>query len=192
MPIGWYKRHTNTLSAAEEVDSEPMASDKLKWLKKRYREAQDDLLDSPASKQVKFQTIFEDLQAEFPHKHLNFKTVSDIIKQAFPSSESVRQDKERARHIIGIECTDEESRSGLLKVELGKLRDENQKPHERVKALEHTISGKQQGISATHLTRELKSSNIPLQCDSSWARHHRTLRSVHNGCLTVRVPTICS
>ena len=75
--------------------------------------------------------------------------------------------KELDIYIIGIECTDEESTSGLLKVELGKLRDENQKLCERVKAPEHTISGMQQGISPTHLTRELKALTSP-----SNAIHH--------------------
>ena len=136
------------------MDRGPMAEgDELNWLKKRYREAQDDLI--PA---CKIPGHHQELQAEFPDRHLNCKTVSDIIKQAFPLSETARKGKKGATHIVGIEpleCTDEESSSHPLDIEKG-LRDKNQKLREYVRALEQTINGMQQGLSPTHLTQELK------------------------------------
>ena len=60
-----------------------MESDESKWLKSRYQEA---ATDGPAPKRVKFDSIKEEMLAEFPHKSLSALNIHRFIEESFPNS----------------------------------------------------------------------------------------------------------
>ena len=76
-----------------------MESDESKWLKSRYQEA---ATDGPAPKRVKFDSIKEEMLAEFPHKSLSALNIHRFIEESFPNSFAKRLGHSRHTHVFGI------------------------------------------------------------------------------------------
>ena len=72
-----------------------MESDESKWLKSRYQEA---ATDGPAPKRVKFDSIKEEMLAEFPHKSLSALNIHRFIEESFPNSFAKRLGHSRHTH----------------------------------------------------------------------------------------------
>ena len=79
-----------------------MESREAKWLKRKYREVE----YSDIGPSVKFSRIADDIKNNFPDKDYSSKTVSSIVREAFPNSESRKQRKDRNKFVFGIEVTD--------------------------------------------------------------------------------------
>lgn len=109
-----------------------MESDKVKYLKKRYRE-------SPSSeKKVKFSDIQEDLTSHFPTASWNARIVSETVRTAFPRSESKQHGRSHSRYIHGIEenqCDPTDSSSSAM-VLLEAERRKNESLLSRIRLLE--------------------------------------------------------
>ena len=88
-----------------------MESERVEYLKKRYRE-------SPLSeKKIKFSDIQEDLTSHFPTASWNARIVSETVRAAFPRSESKQHGRSHSRYIHGIEeiqCEPTESSSSAM------------------------------------------------------------------------------
>lgn len=71
-----------------------------RWLKSVFKEVE---RESPPTKRVKFSEVASELQDWFPDKKYSPFSVSKLIREAFPHSESKACGRSRQRHILGIE-----------------------------------------------------------------------------------------
>ena len=78
-----------------------MESDQVKWLKSRYCEA---AIQGPNAKRVKFSDVHQELQKQFAPVAITAKAASQLLKSAFPCSESKPCGKSRQKHICGIQA----------------------------------------------------------------------------------------
>ena len=82
-----------------------MESREAKWLKRKYREVE----YSDVGPSVKFSCIADDIKNNFPNKDYSSRTLSTIVREAFPHSESRKQHVSRNKFVFGIEAMGEGS-----------------------------------------------------------------------------------
>ena len=69
------------------------------------------------SKQVKYQTLKDDIELHFPHRTYNDIVVKGFIKEAFPMSSTKRLGKLRHTHVLGIETKPGDSHTSAASLE---------------------------------------------------------------------------
>lgn len=79
-----------------------------RWLRSMFQESEYDA-ESPQPKRVKFSELSDELQGQFPDQKYSPYTVSKIIHEAFPSTQTKTCGKIRSRHILGLERKPAES-----------------------------------------------------------------------------------
>lgn len=78
-------------------------SEEAAWLKTVYEEAAN---EGPAQKRVKYSTVKDHLEGQFPEKSFNSQIVSGYIKEAFPSAFTKRLGESRQTMVVGIKPVD--------------------------------------------------------------------------------------
>ena len=91
------------------MDHEP----ERRWLVKTYRPAP---RDGPAAKQVKSLMIKKALESKFSRKY-EYKTVSRLVKETFPHTETKASTIDRTMHVFGIEEVEEVQMSTTVEPE---------------------------------------------------------------------------
>lgn len=70
------------------------------WLKSVFQETE---YDSPHPKRMKFSEVSTELHSHFPERKYSTYEVSQLVREAFPHSESKRCGKSRHTQILGLE-----------------------------------------------------------------------------------------
>ena len=79
-----------------------MESREAKLLKRKYREVE----YSDVGPSVKFSCLADDIKNNFPDKDYSSRMLSTIVREAFPNSESRKQQASRNKFVFGIEAMD--------------------------------------------------------------------------------------
>lgn len=136
-------KYTEVL-ASFQVFNNTMAAE---WLKQRYYEVSS---EGPPEKRVKYTTIKEELERQFPTVPFNDRKVSQAITQAFPNSQSRKSGSAHNRYIYGIEPTaadvSAEDTDNPLALENKQLQKQVEELQRRVQELELQHSRVQQNL----------------------------------------------
>ena len=91
-----------------------MESREAKWLKRKYRKVE----YSDVGPSVKFSCIANDTKNNFLDKEYSSRTLSMIVREALPHSESHKQHASRNKFVLGIEAMCEGSAAANVDVPL--------------------------------------------------------------------------
>ena len=115
---------------------------KVQWLRSEYIEASP---DCQPSKRVKVSDIHEQLEKKYSQKYTN-QSVADLIRRAFPNTQSKIAGKSPTKHVYGILPVSKEVASTSTQLSVAELtelleteRDKNQKLHGQISLLEACI-----------------------------------------------------
>ena len=86
-----------------------MESRESKWLKRKYQEVE---YSSSGGPNVKFSRLSDDIKLNFPDKSYSSRTLSAIVREAFPHSESRQLTASRNKFVFGVEPKPDEGCSG--------------------------------------------------------------------------------
>ena len=148
-----------------------MDSREAKWLKRKYREVE----YSDIGLSVKFSCLADEIKNNFPDKDYSSKTLSTIVREAFPNSESRKQHASRNKFVFGIEAMDVgpsaahnvdvplQQQVESLQTELKDRDQQMERLRRRVFDLESQLERSQQRVTELENTRETHISLPTLQ-----------------------------
>ena len=164
-------------------------------VEEKYREVE----YSDIGPSVKFSRIADDIKNNFPEKDYSSKTLSSIVREAFPNSESRKQHKDRNKFVFGIEATEGGSALATIAVPLQQqvetlqtdLKDRDQQVvilRRQVCDLESQLERSQQRVAELESTLKAQISlpvlenQIEAVLDTRYQVYHgpNTLKNFHN------------
>ena len=148
-----------------------MESREVKWLKRKYREVE----YSDIGPSVKFSRLADEITNNFPDKDYSSRTLSTIVREAFPNSESRKQRASRNKFVFGIEEMDVGSsvihdvdvplqqQVESLQIELNDRDQQVERLQRQVFDLESQLNRSQQRVTELENSRETQISLPTLQ-----------------------------
>ena len=148
-----------------------METEEVEYLKKRYREC------PTGEKKIKFSDIEDDLVSQFPSTSWNSRSVSQVVRTAFPSSESKKHGKSRHVYVHGIDLN---ARDPMESSDVSSLQQSLSFERKRIEELESRLKQMaEQHKVELEKVRSTAISSETLECQVQQLMH--SSRAVYHG-----------
>ena len=147
-----------------------MESKEAKWLKRKYQEVD----FSTSGPSVKFARLADDIKGNFPDQDYSSRTLSTIVREAFPRSESRKQDASRNKYVFGITLRDAGSADNetvQLQRQVNRLQAKLNDRDQHIQLLQQKVASLEQSQSAA-ISLPILQTQMTSLLDSDFQLYH--------------------